>query len=1071
MAEIDVQEVVDRIGVESIDLIDVPISTDSQRESTSEDYWNIYNPSGIAHNNPQLMFKASTDDFQTYYKDADIETQRAMLKANNNSDAVKIAQRRDIFNESQRAIDNDTFVTQIGQGIVPSVVSMSSLLPFGAVMKTAKIGSRAARIARSTAVGAGAGAIANVVDEAIFDLQGMPTNYTGAAVVGGAFGGGLGLFAGILVGPSKGTAAKAMLPENDSFTKDYNIDPEVEIRLDAEGNPQLQDISKMDKSMIDKIPWIGDRLRSDVHTVYQDESTVLRGLMGRISAASVSLRDSTGNILPIKRTGVDFKRQTKGIHNNLTKEIQSAFGTAKEAGYKGNEEQFSTDIWDVYMGAMNKQKNEAASYANQVVADMEGVTVQKKDFKVEVDTRLKEAETPEMFYRDEKGKHQPVTDEILETIDEEKIIFKKDKKRIKEVKEQIALDKEKLLDDLDVEYKKAMDEWYDKNPFEFKGEASIVKGATAHRKYFQSMLSRSQEVGIKELKGLHTNRLYAPRSYNYRGIKSGAISQTTVKEEVRLGLMNDTRNKDMSKEALDEATSAIVRMLNSSAFDLNNLTTSYMVKNLPFETHLKQKKLYLNEQFMPSILNNNMDNITGAYHYKMSGRQATQYAFGTDKLDEVMQMVKDEHLAKGILENPKSIAAFDRTVRDLMGDLRMNQLADTASWTFTRNLTSFNSARMGGGFGGNQFIELASSILMLGTKSLVSGRLMKSLKNSSDLLYTHKGQHDEFSKYLIGSGFMEDTLHTSRINRYADTEAGFNSGMVENKLNWMNDKLMKYNGMRYFMGVMEDYTGSAVVTQLKAGGVDATRLARWGLSEGDASLLGAKLKDVTKGDKWELDLLSPKEQDSLQLAISRGIEEIVVQGDSIHLPAWMKAPGEFTKVLTQFLRFPLIAQETLLRKGMKEEQAQMVSGVIGSIGAYIGLKYLREQASIATGVVHPIEAKYDYDNYDSDDWLRVTGEALNYTAPLGFMTSVWNYGAVATGNPELGREWQGKQGMPSLLGPSGGLGEDIIQIIRSAVKGDMSDERTLNRVKGLTPFMNLPLLNEGGKYMIEEYGK
>ena len=53
---------------------------------------------------------------------------------------------------------------------------------------------------------------------------------------------------------------------------------------------------------------------------------------------------------------------------------------------------------------------------------------------------------------------------------------------------------------------------------------------------------------------------------------------------------------------------------------------------------------------------------------------------------------------------------------------------------------------------------------------------------------------------------MEDTLHTSRINRYADTEQGFNSGTLENGLSWMNDKLMKYNGMRYFMGVMEDYT-------------------------------------------------------------------------------------------------------------------------------------------------------------------------------------------------------------------------------------------------------------------------
>jgi len=1081
MEETEIQTAIDNEGVESIGIEDIPAMADSQRESTEEDYWNVYNPSGIATNNPQLMFKASTDtygdfdfdseEFQTVYKVADIETKRAMLNANNTSDALRIAERRKVFVDSQNAINEDGLLTQVGMGIVPSIATISSLLPVGVVFKTAQVGNRASRIVRMSAAGAGAGIAANVLDEALFDMQGMPTHYTGAVLAGATFGGALGLLGGLLSGPSKTTVANALVNENDTFSKHYNTDPEVEITLDADGTIKIQDVGKMKKSLVDRLPWIGGRLRSDVHTVYQDDSPVLRGFMARISAATQSLKDSAGNVLPIRKAGVDHKRETLGIHSNLTKEIQDVFGETKQAGYKGNEEEFSTDVWNVYMEAMNKQNNEAVLHANKVVLDNQGVVAEKKRaFKEDADIRVREAEEPEIFYRDADGKHQPMTEELMGTIPDEKLIFKKNKKKAQEVKDQIAIEKEALLDDIKGEHNRARDEYFTNNPGEFKGETSLVKGAGAYRKYFQEMLNRSQEVGIKELKGININRLYAPRTYNYRGIKTGKVSQDVVHNEIRAGLANDARNQGMSKEALDEATAIIVNMLNSSAFDLNNLSTSYLVKNLPFETHLKQKKLYLNEQYMPNILNNNMDNVIGAYHYKMSGRQATQFAFGTDNLDEIMQLVKDEHLAKGILHNPESIEAFSRTIKDLVGDLRMNQLADTASWTFTRNLTSFNSNRMGGGFGGNQFIELASSVMMLGVQSMFTGRLLKSLQNSADLLFTHKGQHDEFSKYLIDSGYMSDTLHTSRINRYSDTEAGFNSGWLENKLNWMNDKLMKYNGMRYFMGVMEDYTGSAIVTQLKQGGVDANRLARWGLSDNDAASLGAKLKEVTKGDKWDLDLLSTKEQDSLQLAITRGIDEIVVQGDSIHLPAWMKAPGQFTKVLTQFMRFPLIAQETLLRKGMKEEQAQLVSGIIGSIGAYIGLKYLREQAGLAAGTIHPADAKYDYSNYNDDDWLRVTGEALNYTAPLGFMTSVWNYGAIATGQPELGREWQSKNGMSSLLGPSGGLGEDMIQLMRAAVEGNMSDERTLNRVKGLTPFMNLPLINEGGKYMIEKYG-
>lgn len=988
------------------------------QESTAVDYWNILNPAAIPYNNPNLKFSAASDstgelgfdtpEFQAYFKDADGGTKNAMMKANNQSDAIKIAQRRNIFVASQKAIEQDGIMTQLAMGVLPAIASPSTLLPFGVVFKGAQMAKAVSTLTKGLQLGAAGalvGATANIADEALFDLQGMPTNYLGAGAIGAVFGGSLGFLGGMLSGPTKKVVANAISPENDTLTKDFLNDPSILITLDENGIPKLQDVGQMDKSIIDRIPWLGDKLRSDVHTVYQGESSLMRGFMGRMMSATVSQKDSAGNILPINKTSVDIKRETKGIHNILTQESQNAYAEAKQIGYKGSNTQFNKDVWAVYVDAMNKQKNDAATFSNQKTAGMPTDTITDAE-----------------------------RNALLKTSRE------------------------------------AQDEYYSKNPVQFTGDAHLVKGAEAYRKYFQTMLKRSQEMGIKELQGLNINKLYAPRTYNYKGIHKGDISQEVVRSEVRNGLANDVRNRGMSKEKLEANTDEIVSMLNSSAFDLNNLTTSYMIKELPFATHLKSKKLYLNEKFMPNILHSNFEDITGAYHYKMSGRQGVQYAFGTDNLTEIMKLVEDEHLSQGILYNPKEVQAFERVVKDVLGDLRMNQLADTPAWTFTRSLTAYNSSRLGGGFGGNQFIELASAVAMNGVKALVSGRLLKSLKNSSDLLYTHKGKHDEFSQYLINSGYMEDTLHTSRINRYADTEQGFNSGTLENGLSWMNDKLMKYNGMRYFMGVMEDYTGGAIITQLKGGNVEAKRLARWGLSVSDADSLGKRLHEVTKEGGWDIGSLSQVERDRLQLAVSRGIDEIVVQGDSIHLPAWMKAPGPFTKVLTQFMRFPMIAQETLLRKGMAEEQAQMIGGVMSSIATFMGIKYLREQAAIATGSIHPIDAKYDYNNFSDEDYLRVIGEALNYTAPLGFMTSVWNYGAIATGQPELGREWQSKNGMSSLLGPSGGLGEDVIQIIRAGVEGKITDDRTLQRFKSMTPFMNLPLVNEGSKYLIEEFG-
>ena len=1132
-----------------------------QRESTVEDYWNTVNPAALPFNNPELRYDWKTDyrgslgfddeDFQAVYKASDIETQRVMLKANNKSDALKIAARRSIFVDSQKAIEQDGILTQLGMGVLPALASPTTLLPIGAVFKGAQAAKTVNRLQSAGigfGVGGAVGAIANMADEALFDLQGMPTNYLGAAGIGMAFGGGLGLIGGALSGPTQKSIANSLDPKNDTFSMDYTNDPILSFIDDGSGIPKIKDVAQMDKTLLDKVPFLGKWLRSDVHTVYQSNSDILRGLMTRLSDATIALKDNEGNIAVTGKTAKNYQRELKGIHNNLTDEISQLHGQAKLNGYTGNIEEFNEDIWGVLIKELNNQK----SKANEVELEYDKVNLgrqQQEEIALtkDIEQRTTEFDKGAWYYRDAENKLQPITPEdikvieandaakteytkqvaeveaknklldeerakyiednlaqyklegvvnkdeikelaktLRETIDEliprEDMPVKPDYLPAKKLERRLPTQKEKAKFEADIkkevqarldEELKLKEEYMNNfyNDYKVKFEDTpLGKGAESHKVYFQRMLQKGQELKLEGLNGINPNKLYVPRTYNYKGIHKGSVSQATVQAEVRAGIEHDVRNKGMNAVELNEAVAYVVKMLNESVFDLNNLTTSFMVKGLPFGGRLKKQKLYLNETYMPNVLNNNLGDLTGAYHYQMQGRQGLQFAFGTDKPTDIMEAVKQEHLSKGVLYAPEEVQAFERVVKDVVGDLRMNQLADTPAWTFVRNLGSYNTLRQGGGFGGNQFIELMSSIVMQGTKALLTGRLFKSLKSSSDLMFKGKGTNDEFSQFLINSGFMENTLHTSRINRFGDSDSGFNSGWLENKLNFLNDKLMKYNGMRYFLGVMEDYTGAAIITQIKTGNMPLKRLARWGLSEQDAANLQVKLRAVTKEDSWDLSKLSKKERDQVQLAIVKGIEEIVVQGDSIHLPNWMKAPGPFAKVLTQFMRFPMIAQETLLRRGMSDEQAQLVSGTLSSIVTYMGIKYLREEAAVSLGTVQEIDRKYNYENFSNDEWMRVIGESLNYTAPLGMMSSVWNYGAIATGKPELGREWQSKNGMMSLLGPSGGLGEDLIQLMRAGVEGDLRTERDFKRFRSLVPFMNLPLIKEGTDIIIEELG-
>jgi len=216
-----------------------------------------------------------------------------------------------------KAKEQDGLLTQLGKSLLPAVASPSSLLPGGAVFKAAQLAkttNRLQRVGLGIAAGATAGAVANIADEALFDLQGMPTNYLGAAGIGAIFGGFLGGLGGALSGPRQGDIANAIAPESDTFTRDYTNDLSMILDLDENGIHKIVDVDKMDKSLIDRVPFIGQALRSDVHTVFQSSSSLLRGFMARMSDPTVALKDSQGNLVVTKKTAKNFQRKIKRLN-------------------------------------------------------------------------------------------------------------------------------------------------------------------------------------------------------------------------------------------------------------------------------------------------------------------------------------------------------------------------------------------------------------------------------------------------------------------------------------------------------------------------------------------------------------------------------------------------------------------------------------------------------------------------------------------------------------------------------------------------------------------------------------
>lgn len=1117
-------------------------------ESSFQDYMNILSPFGIQGANPET--RSMVEDFErsglnfgdTTFKGvfdtADTATKREMLTARNNNDAMKIYERRQIFAESSRRTSQDGLVTQIAMGAVPALASPTTLIPFGGVFKAAQTANKARKI-KMVAAGAGTATVANLLDEAMLDKQGVPTNYMGVAATSMVLGGGLGLFGAMLTNPK--TAAQTadnVLATGNRLEKEYVSDNFVTV---DRGSETIL-IPKLDKTLYDKIPGLGEWFKSPITKMYQSENAAVRAIAGRISNPTVAMKDADGNYIVLPKTGADVKQEIIGNFNSkVNVPISELYSNWKAAGWKGTRADFNKEIYRVYTEESVRLASGAKTFADEAAI----VDLSKIDEKFKAEAKA--AEMPEVFYKDGKGKFQPYSQELMAKqeeqaaalkaaedelatfrtegvaqlkeennliIDLQKAVFqaeglegaalrtamkefraarkvelngeiaairsnlqaevkakkfkvivpifrKPNKKRLEakraELKEQRAAEREAARESY-------IQKYYDDNPPQFKStDKMITEGAKTYAKYFDDMLEKGQNLKIKELMNSKKGRLYAPRNWDFGTIAKMPAEQ--VKQRLRQAVQADARNQYASDADLNADIEDLYRIL----IDKNSQTVmgqgkGYYTKDLPFEKRLSERKLYVDESKLGDMVHNNFEDVAGTYNYFMSGRMGVQHAFSdavTKDGDLDLSMV-----AKDV--GAEDIKTVTNTIDDLLGVRRMSQYGNDTSWVLGRNLMTYNSARLMGGAGGNQLIEMATIAMMNASRGIITKKFGESAKNVANMLYKEQGAKSDLGKVLMNSGYLESALHAHRANRLADTEAGFNPGMIESGLDSLADFQMKYNGQRYFTALAEDLSGGAIMEYIKrASPRDEPLFARWGMTMDDVN--GLK-KIFDEDDVTFLDKMSQEQLDKFQLAINRGVAEWVVQPNSIHLPDWFKGAGPVMKLLFQFMKFPMIAQETLLRRGWTEDRAGMIAGIVGAVTMYTTLKYLREEASVALGFTEERDRKYDIFN-DNDQMMRTMLESTNYVANLGMFTTAWNYSNAALQRPELGREWANRNAIEAIGGPTVGLVQDLSDTASRLVNdGDFTSERQMRSFKQFVPFMAVPGISEGINTLAEEFG-
>lgn len=1019
-----------------VDFTNIEAYQQENPESSFGDYFKTMSSVGMLVSHPEL-YKA---EYQEGYNPFETRKEEISKLTEDEKFAVKDAVSDEDFNnklarvnyykQSMERVSNDPLSTQLLYGLGAATLDPVTLLPMGGAVSKAnslmKASTTLGRMAQKGAIYGTVGATSNVASEALMEAQGLPTDYVSSALFGFALGGGIG---GIAEGVSRtlysNKVAKTLTEKDD--LKAYN---EANVELEAtEGH-----VGRL-KTINGKL---ADAFLSPVAKAWGSTNGSIRDIAAKIEAPHVSIKDTV--------TGTTAVSDIKGLNGQLNKRLYNLTMAHRDASvdgtFKGN--------FDDFLRQSGRELSDAASKQEIAIKNTQAY----KDLKVaEEEMRLKAQEAYD-----------------------KKVANVTDKKEIKKLKKEL----ESRFADIDRLKRINMDKLYTKNM------PTLSKGAMEIREYFKDMLVRGKEDDVPIFRDMSENRLYVPRQVNYDVVRKMEVKD--IEDIVYKALKQHPDNISLTKGntgILKKVAKEYSIAIKNRGFDKDFNDFGIMASDsFGVDKHLQGRKFKFDTSAMGELLQTHAGDVMGGYHYWMRGQFAARRAFpelrGVE-VNDVRKVFQDTYvnpLKQKVLspEEGTEINALQEMFDDMMGTLRMPSQGNSMGWIAARVSTQANAMSLSGMMGLVQMLELPTALWATKFNRLFHkqfGTLFKDAVNS-----LRNKDATVFQKELMQMGYNTSLLETHGINRIAETESVINMNKIEGALHNFNSKVVfKYNGMRAMTAWLESLVASNAVVKLRDVGTtisegDMKLFNRWGLSEADVRQVQAELKrvgQVANGNviSTGIDKMNPEIRSKFQTAMSRAIDSGVMQGDSMQLPTWLIIPTPIKKVLTQFMRFPFIANEILLRRGVNEDQAGWAAAALGSYMMAMGMFYLIDEAEVATGTKSDVDRKYDLDTDEGLEKLML--RAVSYNANFGALLTGYDYGMSAIGMPKFGSDYASRSVLDAMAGPTGGRINDTSYMMNQFLQGNIDDEKAWDSLKRwYMPLSNMPFLGSQLDTIIDE---
>ena len=1053
----------------------------------------------------------NTEDKMAIFNTLTNSQEYSLLNNSHSKEHYDIMKARNAISiEAERRIANDNPVFSFTANTLMGAADPTILLPGTLAFK----GSKALVALNRIAFGAAVGATSNVIQENILaGTNARDAQLGSAAFFGATIGGGLFAIGPMLQGTkyvSSKTIAKAFVEPNqiekalNGELKDVNYNPGDDFITFIDDKTGLQTklniagvgLEPMTIWKEGEVPAMNKFIQ---HFVISPVSRLARSKypafnrIGTMLQSSPIYRTMGDKLFSENKSAADIKQDLTSYKGRALKETIYGFYDAQKAGYKGNYDQYALDVND----AMDNVIYSHLDFAHNKVAEELVVAARARDIGLEqIELKYHKAETDFLKRQLKVGnKEGKIVDLEQRQAEVNRVRQESAKAKADEIAEYLDnFNKSKMSlgnNNYMVRVNETMRELNNKVSLDHL-DPNIRKGVEAYQRYNTEYAVRLSSLNMKNSKDLFSN-LYKTRVWNLEALRRYTPEQLTA--IIHKAFVNHPLNKILIKnkkmkpstieKRVTEITDKLKRVELIRDMPDNTLTVP---DEMPLGQFLEEKNFNLDDRQLGDLIEKDIRSSMEQYNYKMSGRVALHTMFGTDNLSVIKHEIVGPAIAQAEAmgaprSETRSLAEdFDVLFEQVLGTHGMPEKPNAWGERATRMLMKWNYLTFGGGFGINALADI-------GVVAFTNG-LGNTLRHFGPALAAVRNMDMQAIKtpwveQSLAMGALSDFYAARSLSRYDDMDTMFTTDRAEKIMDKGGQVMQTVSGLQHITAIEElmaigggtvDIVNTArnfnKTGKLPHGFIE--RMARYGISMEDLKWVGEQPVEIHNGhlvdfafDKWD----NKQRVTQFQTAITKMMNDAVIRGDKTLLPNYMTSKNPFMRLMTQFMRYPHIAYERVLLRGVSKPDARFLVGTMTSAATMASIYYLREQALIEVGLIKERDAKYAiYDRFgrmDDDAVERLSMVVLMKMPQFGHVPDMIGKAAALTGRTVPGRTYE-ENPYTAIGGVSASRFETFTKGAKAAFDGEFDGMQGYYMGKSMIWYQNLLQLDQVYNPMIKE---